>query len=116
MYTMQPESKSVKHQSLSGCEHGLTYAVAENDGQHHSYAHSDHRGALPRAVFGRLLELEGPSGQAVPGQRARRRGVDGPRRHGVAGGCRTEERRRSCARLKKKVPAKERGKELGGDQ
>ena len=86
----------------------LTYAVAEDDGQNHRDAHGDQGRALPRAVFGRLLELEGPSGEAVPGQRARRGRVHRPCRHGVTRGRGAEERSRSCARFKEEVPAGER--------
>lgn len=89
----------------------LTYTVAEDDGQHHGDSHGDQGGALPGAVLGRLLELESSSGQAVSGQRARRRGIKRPRRHGVTRGCCTKERRCPRARLKKKVPVEqERGR------
>lgn len=96
----------------------LTYAVAQDDGQHHGYADGDQGGALPGAVFGWLLELESPSGQAVSGQRARRCGVDRPRCHGVTRGRCAKERCRSCARFKKKVPAKRgnKNKEWGEDE
>lgn len=86
----------------------LTDAVAENDGQNHGDAHRDQGGALPGAVLRGLLELERPSGLAVSGQRARRRRVNRPRRHGVTGGRCAEERCRSRARLKKEVPAETR--------
>lgn len=88
----------------------LTYAVAENDGQDHSYPHSDQGGALPGAVFRGLLEFESPSRQAVSGQRARRCGVNCPRCHGVTRGCCAKERCRSCARFKKKVPVEKKKK------
>lgn len=103
MYAMQLDFKlfSVK---LVQSDLSLTYAVAENDGQNHSYSHSDQGGALPGAMFRWLLELESPSGQAVSGQRACRCGVNRPCRHGVTG-CRcAKERCRSGARFKKKVP------------
>lgn len=84
---------------------GLTYAIAENNGENHSYPHSSQGRALPGAIFRWLLELESPSGQGVPGQRTSRCGVNRPRCHGVTrGGC-AKERCRSCARFKKKVPA-----------
>lgn len=88
----------------------LTYAVAENDGQDHGDAHRRQGRALPGAVLGRLLELESPSGQRVSGQRARWGGVNRPRCHGVTGGGSAEERCRSRARFKKKMPAEEGGK------
>lgn len=83
----------------------LTYAVAENNGQDHSYPHSNQSGALPGAMLWGLFELESPPGQAVSGQRACWCGVDRPRRHGVTRGCSAKERCRPCARFKKKVPA-----------
>lgn len=82
----------------------LTYAVAENDGQNHSYSHSDQGGALPGAVLRWFLEFESPSGQAVSGQRARWCGVNRPRCHGVTWGSCAKERCRSGARFKKKMP------------
>lgn len=82
----------------------LTYAVAENDGQNHSYAYSNQGGAFPGAMFRGLLKLESPPGQAVSGQRTRRCGVNSPRCHGVPRGCCAKERCRPCARFKKKVP------------
>lgn len=50
MYAMQLDFKlfSVK---LVQSDLSLTYAVAENDGQNHSYSHSDQGGALPGAMF-----------------------------------------------------------------
>lgn len=85
----------------------LTYAVGQNDGQHHGHAHRHQGRALPRTMFGRLLELEGPPGQAVSGQRPRGCGVHCSCCHGVTGGCRAKERCRPSARLKEKMPGRE---------
>lgn len=90
---------------------GLTDAVAEDDGQQHGDPHGNQGGALPGAVFGRLLELERPPGQAVPWQRTRRRGVNRPRRHGVARGGRAEERCGPRAGLKEEMPGGKSGRE-----
>lgn len=92
----------------------LTDAVAENDGQDHGDPHRRQGRALPGAVLGRLLELESPSGQRVSGQRARWGGVNRPRCHGVTRGGSAEERCRSRARFKKKMPAEEGGKSAAG--
>lgn len=84
---------------------GLTYAIAENNGQNHGYPHSSQGRALPGAIFRWLLELESPSGQGVSGQRTCGCGVNCPCCHGVTrGGC-AKERCWSCARFKKKMPA-----------
>lgn len=92
----------------------LTDAVAENDGQDHGDPHRRQGRALPGAVLGWLLELESPSGQRVSGQRACWGGVNRPRCHGVTRGGSAEERCRSRARFKKKMPAEERGKSAAG--
>lgn len=83
----------------------LTYAIAENNGQNHSYSNSSQGRALPGAIFRWLLELEGPSGQSVSGKRACGCGVNRPRCHGITRGSCAKERCRSCARFKKKMPA-----------
>lgn len=38
---MKPDFKICQTSKLSQSEASFTYAVAEDDGQHHSYAHSD---------------------------------------------------------------------------
>lgn len=90
---------------------GLTDAVAEDDGQQHGDPHGNQGGALPGAVLGRLLKLERPPGQAVPGQRTRRRGVHRSRRHGVARGGGAKEGCGARAGLKEEMPGRENRKE-----
>lgn len=89
---------------------GLTDAVAEDDGQQHGDPHGNQGGALPRAVLRRLLELERPPGQAVPGQRTCRCGVNRSRRHGVARGSRAKEGCGARASLKEEMPGRKNGK------
>lgn len=84
---------------------GLTYAIAENNGQNHSDSHSSQSRALPGTIFRWLLELESPSGQGVSGQRTCGCGVNRPRCHGVTRGSCTKERCWSCSCFKKKMPA-----------
>lgn len=63
----------------------------------------------PRAVLGRLLELEGRARQRVPRQRPGGRSVDRAGGHGVArSGC-GEERSGSGAGLEEEVPGRTTG-------
>lgn len=92
----------------------LTYAVGQNDGQHHSHAHRDQGRALPRTMFGRLLELERPSGQAVSGKGASGCGVHRSCCHGVTRSCGAEERCCPSARFKEKMPKRQKKESYKG--
>lgn len=90
---------------------GLTDAVAEDDGQQDGHGDGAESRAPPRAVLGRLLELEGAAGECVAGQGPCGGRIHRPRSHGVARSSRAEQRGRSCACLKEEVPEKrQRGK------
>lgn len=56
----------------------LTDEVGEQHGQQGRRRDGANRRALPAAVLGRLLELEGRAREGVPGKQARGRRVDGP--------------------------------------
>lgn len=94
------------YQSLFSALSLLTDAVAEDDRQKHSDPNGNQSGALPGAVLGRLLELERSPGQAVPGQRTCRCGVNRSRRHGVAWGSCAKERCGARAGLKEEMPSR----------
>lgn len=89
----------------------LTDEVGEQHGQQGRGRDGAHRRALPAAVLGRLLELEGRAREGVPGQQARGRRVDRPRGQGVAGRGAAEEGGRPRGRLEQEVPEEEEGEE-----
>lgn len=85
----------------------LTDEVGEQHGQQGRGRDGAHRSALPAAVLGRLLELEGRAREGVPGKQARGRRVDGPRGQRVAGRGAAEEGGRPRGRLEQEVPEEE---------
>lgn len=94
----------------------LTDEVGEQHGQQGRGRDGAHRRALPAAVLGRLLELEGRAREGVPGQQARGRRVDRPRGQGVAGRGAAEEGGRPRGRLEQEVPEEEEEDEGEGEE
>lgn len=89
----------------------VTYAVAEHHGQEHGHSHGTQGSTPPGTHLGGLLELEGTPRECVAGQGPGGRGVHSPGRHGVAWGCRAEERSRAGTCLEEKVPERKRRNE-----
>lgn len=83
---------------------GLTDDVCEQQGQSEREQWCRQGGALPVAAAVRLVEGKQWSGHAAAREWARRRGVHGPRRQGVALRCPGQQRRGTGTLLEQKLP------------